>query len=264
MPPTAPGAFPYPETFQLHSKPGSNRTIFLDFDGHTVAGTAWTIDDTGPYQAPAYDSNGSPGFSNGELDEIQAIWQQVSEDYAPFDIDVTTQDPGTAAITRSSSTDEAYGTRVLVTNSDPGVCPSGPCGGVAFLGVIDQIGSEHDRLQPAWVFRSSLISTKNIGEAISHEAGHNLGLNHDGQLESAGCTSLPNGCEYYPGHGPWAPIMGVGYSRPVTQWSKGEYAFASQLEDDFAVMASTACWSDPTTWATRRPRPRHWAMPYRE
>ena len=108
----------------------------------------------------------------------------MSEDYAPFDIDVTTQDPGTAAITRSSSTDEAYGTRVLVTNSDPGVCPSGPCGGVAFLGVIDQIGSEHDRLQPVWVFRSSLISTKNIGEAISHEAGHNLGLNHDGQLES--------------------------------------------------------------------------------
>ena len=27
--------------FELHSKPGSNRVIYLDFDGHTITGTAW-------------------------------------------------------------------------------------------------------------------------------------------------------------------------------------------------------------------------------
>jgi PKD repeat protein len=34
----------------------------------------------------------------------------------------------------------------------------------------------------------------------------------------------------------WAPIMGVGYSKPMVQWSKGEYANASNKEDDLAVM----------------------------
>ena len=39
----APQAAPYPydQTFLLHSLPGANRTIFLDFDGHTVSNTGW-------------------------------------------------------------------------------------------------------------------------------------------------------------------------------------------------------------------------------
>src|SRR5699024_9986425 len=36
----------------------------------------------------------------------------------------------------------------------------------------------------------------------------------------------------------WAPIMGVGYDRPVTQWSRGEYGGADRLEDDVAVIAA--------------------------
>lgn len=34
--------------------------------------------------------------------------------------------------------------------------------------------------------------------------------------------------------------MGVGYYKPVTTWSKGEYAGATQTQDDLAVM------TDPT------------------
>ena len=45
---------------------------------------------------------------------------------------------------------------------------------------------------------------KSVAEAISHEAGHNMGLHHDG-------TSTTG---HYQGHGSgvtgWAPIMGVG------------------------------------------------------
>src|SRR5205085_11932623 len=33
-------------------------------------------------------------------------------------------------------------------------------------------------------------------------------------------------------------IMGVGYYQPLTQWSKGEYAGANNLQDDYAVMQS--------------------------
>lgn len=28
--------FPFAQTFLLHSKPGSNRTVYLDFDGGTL------------------------------------------------------------------------------------------------------------------------------------------------------------------------------------------------------------------------------------
>jgi PKD repeat protein len=77
------------------------------------------------------------------------------------------------------------------------------------------------------VFSAALSnSEKNIAEATSHEVGHNLGLSHDGTSSSS----------YYTGHGDWAPIMGAGYYRSVTQWSKGEYPGANQLQDDLAIM----------------------------
>lgn len=37
--------------------------------------------------------DGVAGFSAGELANILAIWRGVSEDYAPFDVDVTTEEP---------------------------------------------------------------------------------------------------------------------------------------------------------------------------
>src|SRR5207249_904895 len=67
---------------------------------------------------------------------------------------------------------------------------------------------------------------KYIAEAVSHEVGHTLGLNHDG-------TSTVG---YYSGQGNWAPIMGVGYYHEVTQWSKGEYADANNTQDDLAII----------------------------
>ena len=56
--------------------------------------------------------------------------------------------------------------------------------------------------------------------------GHTLGLAHDG-------TSTLG---YYAGEASWAPIMGVGYGKPITQWSRGDYADANNLQDDYAVM----------------------------
>jgi hypothetical protein len=149
----------------------------------------------------------------------------VAEDYAPFDVDVTTQEPSAAAIDRSGSADQQYGTRVVV---DPGTWyQSGcGCGGVAYVGVYDNT-SKHSYYQPALVFTKGVgTGAKNIAEAAAHEAGHNVGLSHDGTA-SVG---------YYAGHGAWAPIMGVGYSKAISQWSKGEYSGANNKEDDFAVI----------------------------
>jgi PKD repeat protein len=219
--------FSYTDTFQLHSRPGARRVIFLDFDGHDVAGTAWNANYTGgaPFAATSYDTDGQAGFSAAEQDVVQSVWQRVTEDYSPFDVDVTTQDPGEAAITRSGSTDQNYGTRAVITNTSTVYSACG-CGGIAYVGTYD-LTSNHANYQPAFVFQQGVgAGAHNIAEATSHEVGHNLGLSHDGTASLG----------YYTGHGEWAPIMGVGYYEPLTQWSRGEYSGANNTEDDFAVM----------------------------
>ncbi|MGQ0502989.1 MAG: PKD domain-containing protein [Panacagrimonas sp.] len=218
------------QTFTLASKPGSARVLYLDFTGHAVSGTSWN--GGAAIQAQAYDTDGVPGtFSDAEREAIQKIWQRVAEDYAPFDVNVTTADPGADAIRRSSSSDTNYGSRVVITRNTFYNCS---CGGVAYVGTFDYSGSNPDYYQPAWVFFNALSNgnEKSVAEAVTHEAGHNLGLSHDGR------TSPAEG--YYAGHGSgdtaWAPIMGAGYTRNLTQWNKGEYLSANNLEDDLSII----------------------------
>ncbi len=221
--------FPYEDTFTLHSRPGSTKVIYLDFTGGTITGTAWNNQDNGvSFDALAFSIDGDrSAFSNSEREVIQRVWQSVAEDFAPFDVDVTTEDPGQEAITRSGPTDDDYGTRVMVTDT-PTIASTCNCGGIAYLGVFNATTS-HARFQPAFVFTKDSKAAKFIAEAASHEAGHNLGLHHDGQ-------KVKPALEYYGGHNGWAPIMGSGYRHPVTQWSKGEYSQASNKEDDVSVI----------------------------
>jgi len=223
---TTPSALlPLDQTFLLHSKLGSLKVIFLDFDGHTLSGNGWTASYNGGANivAPPWDTDGNPAvFGNAERTAIQQIWLRVAEDYAAFDVDVTTEFPGETAMNRIDSFDSRYGTRALV--SPIGYVFGNP-GGIAFIGSFDDIGSFN---KPALIFPENLgNSEKNIAEAISHEVGHNLGLSHDGVV---------GGTEYYTGQGNWAPIMGLGYNRPITQWSRGEYANANNTQDDLVVI----------------------------
>ncbi len=219
--------YPFAQTFTLHSRPTSHRVIYLDFLGMTVSGTQWNGEWTNgaAWTAPPFSLDASSSFSATEQTIIQQVWQRVSEDYAPFDIDVTTQDPGTAGLVRSSSADNAFGTRVLITKDTVTRCG---CGGIAYVGVFDEVGTASFH-QPAFVFYPATGGdAKGIAEAAAHEAGHTLGLLHDGN------ASTP----YYAGQGSWAPIMGVGYYEPLTQWSKGDYQGANNRQDDLAVMAA--------------------------
>lgn len=224
---------PDAETFLLHSRPGAPRTIYLNFKGATLTGTAWNANSNGGgavITALPFDTDGVPGtFSSAELQKIQGIWQRVAEDFAAFDVDVTTEAPTADRLTRTSTSDTTFGTTALITNNT-GVYTCS-CGGVAYLNAFDDT-TEYNK--PALVFHNKLLnSEKSIAEAISHEVGHNLGLSHDGTA-SVG---------YYQGHGSgatgWAPIMGVGYSKLLVQWSKGEYAGANNTQDDYAVMQAT-------------------------
>ena len=220
---------PPEQTFLLHSRPGAQRTIYLDFNGHLATGTAWNNSfGLSAIDASAFDLDANPGsFSAAELNAIQYIWQRVAEDYAAFDVNVTTQEPPADALSRTSSTDQTFGTRTVIT-ADWTVNTASPCGcgGFAYVGAFDDTTEFY---KPAYVFYNRLGSNeKFIAEAISHEVGHNLGLSHDGTT----------GAAYYTGHGSgatgWAPIMGVGYYKELVQWSKGEYPGANNTEDDIA------------------------------
>jgi PKD repeat protein len=214
--------FPLDQTFKLHSLPGSKKTIYLDFNGGTVSGTAWNAPSGAAIIAAPFDLDSAPGtFNTTELQVIQNVWKRVAEDYSPFDVDVTTEEPAADALTRSSSSDDTYGNRVMITPTNF----YANAGGVSYVGVFDDVG---DYYKTSWAFSNMLANgEKYIAEACSHENGHSVGLQHEG---------ITGGTAYYQGQGDWAPIMGNSYYKNVTQWARGEYAGANNTEDQLQVM----------------------------
>jgi hypothetical protein len=218
------GPFPLDQTFKLHSLPGASKVIYLDFDGHVTLGTIWNsnFNSGAAIVSAPYNFDGKTNsFSEGELSRIQNIWARVAEDFAIYEIDVTTEDPGLSALRSVGSGDENYGIRVVISPTDyfyPDV------GGVAYIGSFTWSSDT-----PTFVFSDNLENgnEKYVTDVIAHETGHTLGLFHDG---------VTGGSAYYPGHGNWAPIMGVGFYKPITQWSKGEYYGANNTEDDLEKM----------------------------
>ncbi|MGG5818621.1 zinc-dependent metalloprotease family protein [Falsiroseomonas sp. HW251] len=220
------------DTFKLHSQPTSPYRIYLDFDGHTTTGTAWNNDSRwgATHYATAFSTDGSEAFVESELLKIQQIWARVAEYFSPFNIDVTTEDPGISGLRRDATDADGYGIRVVITDEYD---PNKAWGGIAYVGVFGNM-----TYSPAFVYSQRLgpDDVKFIADAIAHEAGHNLGLSHDGRTLTTGTE------DYYYGHGSgatdWAPIMGVGYNANIVQWSKGEYYQANQLQDDLSIITT--------------------------
>jgi uncharacterized repeat protein (TIGR01451 family) len=223
---------PAANTFLLHSDPGAKQVIYLDFNGNVTTGSGWNSASQPQIVTPAFDSDGNAAsFSDQELTEIQRIWQRVMEDYIPFNVDVTTQDPGVAGLTKTNSKDTTWGVRVCVGGSDTDWFGSA-AGGVAFVGTFATATVD----TPCFVFAQTLGNNeKDLAEACSHEAGHTLGLSHDGLTNPVE--------EYYSGSGTgptgWAPIMGDSYGEELSQWSKGEYAGANNTQDDLAIISAS-------------------------
>ena len=210
---------PLSDTFFLHSLPGATKVIYLDFDGHTTTGTSWNSGAT-IVSAP-FSIDADTAFSAAELERIQYIWQRVAEDFLPYGVDVTTQEQGAEALRKFGTGDQAWGQRVVVS---PTNWYNTGAGGVAYIGSFSWNSDT-----PCFVFTAQLGTgnEKYTAEAATHEAGHTVGLYHDG---------VTGGSAYYSGHNGWAAIMGVGYYQGLVQWSKGEYPGANNGEDDLAIM----------------------------
>lgn len=192
----------------LQSLPGAGAVVYLDFQGGYTATWGGV-------------SYARPNVSNAQ---IRNVWQQVVEDFMPFTINVTT-DLGVF-----QNAPEGSRQHIIIT---PTTIAAPGEGGAAYEGSFNWTGDT-----PCWVFSTF---GKNCAEACSHEAGHTLGLSHDGQ-EHGGILD-----EYYAGSdledpsiGPtsWAPIMGLPYAANVTQWSRGEYLYANNHQDQLAMIVS--------------------------
>lgn len=184
----------------LNSRPGSARVLYLDFDGETVSGTEWNARYTGGGAIVA----SSAGLS---ANSIEQIWNEVSEDFRPFDVNVTTS----RAV--YNATPVANRMMIVLTRSDAWF--GRRAGGVAYLG---SFGTSFQRV--CWGFTHRVGGATNVAMMVSHEFGHTLSLHHWGDT----------GRQYHPGVGyygsptSWGPLMGAPYRMSVVHWTRGEYA----------------------------------------
>jgi hypothetical protein len=214
----------------LRSNSNATAKIYLDFNGHTTTGTYWNtwIAPGKNIVTPAYSlDTDTTTFNDAELTAIQQIWQRVAEDFAPFNVDVTTVAP--------ANYNAKTAVRVAIGGSASDWYGSG-AGGVAFVGSWSWGGDI-----PAFVFENNLGGNiKNVAEAISHEAGHTLNLKHQSTYDAAGKRTQ----EYNSGSGNgetgWAPVMGIGYNKSLTTWHNGTNSNSStSYQDDMSVIASS-------------------------
>jgi Metallo-peptidase family M12B Reprolysin-like len=216
---------------QINTRPGSSGLIYLHFSGGRIQDTEWNA-------GLALDA--AP--SNLSADAIREVVSRVAEDYAPFDMAIST----IAADYQSALPGRRMRVIITPTNFD-----ASGAGGLASIGSWLSSGILKSSTIPAWVFNAT---AKTVAEAVSHEVGHTLGLHHHGVLSPAyvddnGIThpAVPKVAEYFSGYDglggadaptSWAPIMGNSNARSLTQWCKGEYPNANNsIQDDVAIIA---------------------------
>lgn len=202
---------------KLSSFPSATATIFLDFDGQTVNSPYWNGGISFYCTAPTFTS-----------EQITTVFNQVAEDYRPFNLNITTDSTVYFAAPATKRQ------RIIISAYSAWY---GSAGGVAYIESF-RWGMEI----PGFVFANLLgHNTKYVGDAAAHETGHTLGLNHQSRYDAA-CAFLN---EYNPGAGTgeisWAPIMGNSYSKNLSLWHNGSTNYGcTSLQSDLAVIASAA------------------------
>ncbi len=189
----------------LASNPGAPATVYLNFTGDlrnwlTYANAGMSV----------YDTDGNPqAFSGPERQQIAEIWARVAEHFSPFNVNVTTVDPGNLN----------NGQTLMVNIGDQtGWFRAGNTG-------ISSTGSfTNDDPNVVYVFtdkftsnRDSNLFLREVANTAAHEAGHAFGLAHHRQYNADGSVAQ----EYDPGSGDWAPIMGYSLGGGRHTWGVG-------------------------------------------
>jgi hypothetical protein len=205
----------------LDSRPGAYAKLYLDFNGDTTP----TWGNYAPGTTPAYDTDGDPTtFSDAELASIHQIFDRVAEKYSPFNIDVTTVDPGNLNNKQSAK---------VVIGGD-GAWLGSQAGGVAYVG-----GFTNSASNVVFVFPKNLGNgyAQYVGEAAAHESGHGFGLQHQSSYDATGTKTS----EYAPANTAGdAPVMGNSYTARRGLWWLGTPSnSATTLQDDMSVISGS-------------------------
>ncbi|MHB1036352.1 MAG: hypothetical protein ACYC0Y_17045, partial [Pirellulales bacterium] len=203
----------------LNSNPGAAATLYLDFNGHSEVTWGGYSD----ISTPVFDMDGdATTFSSTELATITEVWKRVSEDYAPFRINVSTVDPGNFA--------DGVSLRASIGGNGSWI---GNYGGVAYINSFTNYLAN-----TVYIFSDNLGHgfAKYVAEATSHEAGHGFGLYHQSTYDGTGAKTN----EYNPGNTNWAPIMGVSYYAARSTWYNGTSTSATTYQDDVTVLSRSA------------------------
>lgn len=201
---------------KLNSHPSAAATIYLDFDGQTVQSAGWNGGAPLFCVAPALTDN-----------QITEIFNRMSEDYRPFNINITTDS------VKFLAAPLAQRIRVIITPTSswkPGV------GGISYIGSFTW-GDD----TPAFVFSDKLgpNNAKYIAECCTHESGHTLGLSHQSSYD--GNCNLTETYNTGTGSGEtgWAPVMGNSYYRNMTGWNDGPTPYGCALtQDNLTIITS--------------------------
>jgi hypothetical protein len=217
----------------LNSLPGAGHTLFLDFDGNVQPDLSYEdlagVRRTRTVTSPAFDLDGNPAdFNPAEVAAIKDVFQRVAEDYLPFNVNVTTVDPG--------GYPDGVAFHIVVGGSHRDwYAPDLPVGG-APTGFCPEIGSFTESGFPnvCFVWPADVGNDlARIGNLISHEAGHGFGLRHQSLYDAAGNLITP----YNPGTADRLPIMGPSGGAARSTWYYGPTDLGpNDIQDDLAVL----------------------------
>jgi predicted Zn-dependent protease len=231
---------------QLSSLTGAAQTIFLDFDGDTQQ--TWNRTDASQTYtnvvAGEFKLDNTAGISDAEESVIRKIWETVADDFAPFNVNVTTVAPASfadrvalrvvmagdtsATLTTNAGTTFNSGTRDVFISDDSGVMlnTSGYAAINSYTNTEVNVVYVFAKYINTWSTTDSEGRYRDLravmANTASHEAGHAFGLEHHGNYDVGTILTTP--------------IMGSNTQGDRTLWST--YTVGSTTYDSVSRLAN--------------------------
>jgi hypothetical protein len=195
------GPYADEDVTKLQSKPGSPYVFYLN-NTAVMSGTT--------------PKNGR------SKEEMFRVWQCVADQYSMFNLNVTTD---ASVYNAAKSADVLKTGNITFVDQDGRSNACLGCFGTTSAGTLYRNPDNNNY-------------GYGIGMTCAHEMGHQMGMSHDG-------GSNQSDPEYFVGLAAvqWCPIMGnywygANWNNQLFQWSRGEYNYATQKQDDLQIMNS--------------------------